>query len=87
MINAAPLDEVKKPSHGLSIFYTDFDKTKVETREIHKVRLLFADLATALRRCVRQMARKAVDTNMLFFDGWSIPAEDLIGEEGDGFKM
>ena len=34
-----------------------------------------------------QMARKAVDTNMLFFDGWSIPAEDLIGEEGDGFKM
>lgn len=33
------------------------------------------------------MGRAAVDTNMLFFDAWSIPAEDRIGEEGDGFKM
>jgi alkylation response protein AidB-like acyl-CoA dehydrogenase len=32
------------------------------------------------------MGRAAVDTNILFFDGWSIPAEDRIGEEGEGFK-
>ncbi|KAL8276352.1 hypothetical protein RQP46_011237 [Phenoliferia psychrophenolica] len=64
-----PLDKVSKPNQGLSIFYTDFDRTKVQTNEIPK------------------MGRSAVDTNMLFFDKWSIPAEDRIGEEGDGFKM
>jgi acyl-CoA dehydrogenase len=35
----APLEEVKKPTHGLSIFYTDFDRTKVEVKEIDKVRV------------------------------------------------
>ncbi|KAL8243850.1 hypothetical protein R6Q59_010108 [Mikania micrantha] len=33
------------------------------------------------------MGRAAVDSNQLFFDGWKVPAEDLIGEEGNGFKM
>jgi alkylation response protein AidB-like acyl-CoA dehydrogenase len=33
------------------------------------------------------MGRKAIDTNMVFFDNWEIPAEDRIGKEGDGFKM
>jgi alkylation response protein AidB-like acyl-CoA dehydrogenase len=33
------------------------------------------------------MGRGAVDSNMLFFDGWSIPAADRLGEEGDGFRQ
>ncbi|KZO89526.1 acyl-CoA dehydrogenase NM domain-like protein [Calocera viscosa TUFC12733] len=69
LARTTPLEEVKKPNQGLSIFYTDLDRTKVEVTEIPK------------------MGRSAIDTNMLFFDGWSIPAEDRIGEEGDGFKM
>ena len=63
-----PLDQVAKPTQGLSLFYTDLDRTKVEVREIEK------------------MGRKAVDSNMLFIDGLRVPAGDLIGEEGEGFK-
>jgi alkylation response protein AidB-like acyl-CoA dehydrogenase len=33
------------------------------------------------------MGRAAVDSNMLFFDGWRVPVGDRIGEEGNGFKM
>jgi acyl-CoA dehydrogenase len=63
-----PIDEVAKPTQGLSLFYTDLDRSKVEVREIEK------------------MGRKAVDSNMLFIDGLRVPAGDLIGEEGEGFK-
>ena len=69
LVRTTPLDEVKKPSHGLSLFYTDLDRSQVEVTEIPK------------------MGRAAVDSNTLFFDGWKVPAEDLIGEEGNGFKM
>lgn len=37
-------------------------------------------------REIAKMGRKAVDSNMLFFDDWPVPAEDLIGEEGKGFS-
>ena len=32
------------------------------------------------------MGRHAVDSNEIFFDGMSVPDEDRIGEEGDGFR-
>jgi acyl-CoA dehydrogenase len=32
------------------------------------------------------MGRHAVDSNMVFFDGFEIPMEDRIGEEGQGFQ-
>ena len=35
---------------------------------------------------IEKMGRKAVDSNALFIDGLRIPKEDLIGEEGKGFK-
>ncbi|AMM16741.1 acyl-CoA dehydrogenase [Burkholderia sp. PAMC 28687] len=63
-----PIDQVARPTQGLSLFYTDLDREKVEVREIEK------------------MGRKAVDSNMLFIDGLRVPASDLIGEEGEGFK-
>ena len=63
-----PIDEVAKPTQGLSLFYTDLDRSKVEVREIEK------------------MGRKAVDSNMLFIDGLRVPASNLIGKEGEGFK-
>ncbi|KAL6240817.1 hypothetical protein RBB50_012232 [Rhinocladiella similis] len=69
LARTTPLEQVKKPSHGLSLFYTDLDRTQVEVTEIPK------------------MGRAAVDSNTLFFDGWRVPQEDLIGEEGNGFKM
>ena len=63
-----PLDQTKKASDGLSLFYTDLNRDFVEVQEIEK------------------MGRKAVDSNALFIDGLRIPKEDLIGEEGKGFK-
>ncbi|KAK7215965.1 hypothetical protein V2G26_003968 [Clonostachys chloroleuca] len=69
LVRTTPLDQVKKPSHGLSLFYTDLDRSSVKVTEIPK------------------MGRLAVDTNSLFFKDWKVPVSDLIGNEGDGFKM
>ncbi|VWB18610.1 acyl-CoA dehydrogenase [Burkholderia arboris] len=63
-----PLDQVAKPTDGLSLFYTDLDRSHVEVREIEK------------------MGRKAVDSNMLFIDNLRVSRDDLIGNEGDGFR-
>jgi acyl-CoA dehydrogenase len=38
-------------------------------------------------RLIEKMGRHAVDSNMLFFDGFEIPEEDRIGPEGAGFKQ
>jgi acyl-CoA dehydrogenase len=62
------LEEVKRPTEGLSLFYTDFDRERIRVHEIEK------------------MGRKAIDSNELFFDGFEIPVEDRIGDEGKGFE-
>lgn len=65
------LEEVKKPSEGLSLFFIDFDKSQpgLEVKRIGK------------------MGARAVDANEVFFDDYKIPADTLIGEEGQGFKI
>lgn len=37
LARTTPLEEVKKPAQGLSLFYTDFDRRYVEVREIEKM--------------------------------------------------
>ncbi|KAJ6002518.1 acyl-dehydrogenase domain-containing protein [Penicillium sp. IBT 35674x] len=69
LVRTTPLKDVKKPSEGLSLFYTNLDRSAVEIHEIPK------------------MGRSAVDTNSLSFEDWKVPASDLIGQEGDGFRM
>ena len=56
------------PTAGLSLFFTDLDRSAVEIRAIDK------------------MGRAAVDSNELFIDDFAIPADDLLGEEGRGFR-
>ena len=68
LARTTPLDQVKRRSHGLTLFYTTLDRAHAEVRLIHK------------------MGRHAVDSNMVFFDGMEVPAEDRIGEEGEGFR-
>jgi acyl-CoA dehydrogenase len=63
----SPRDD-DKPAEGLSLFFADLDRTRVDVREIGK------------------MGRSAVDSNELFIDNLEIPADDLIGEEGKGFR-
>ncbi|WP_043833721.1 acyl-CoA dehydrogenase family protein [Muricoccus aerilatus] len=69
LARTTPLEQVKRPTDGLSLFYTDLDRRYVEVREIEK------------------MGRKAVDSNELFIDDLPVPADDLIGEEGQGFRQ
>jgi acyl-CoA dehydrogenase len=37
LARTTPLEEVKKPTHGLSLFYTAFDRDRVRVREIEKM--------------------------------------------------
>lgn len=60
--------DVGAPTAGLSLFYTDLDRSAVDVRLIDK------------------MGRAAVDTNELFIENLNIPASDLIGDEGAGFR-
>lgn len=69
LVRTTPLDQVNKLSEGLTLFYTDLDRSVVSVNEINK------------------MGRMAVDTNILSFENWRVPASDRIGNEGDGFKQ
>ena len=68
LARTTPLADCKKPTDGLSLFYTNLDRRYVDVREIEK------------------LGRKCVDSNELFIDNLPIPAEDLIGQEGEGFR-
>jgi acyl-CoA dehydrogenase len=68
LARTTPLEEVARPTVGLSLFYTRFDRSRIKADEIDK------------------MGRKAVDSNVLFFDRFEVPVEDRIGEEGRGFE-
>ncbi len=37
LARTTPLEEVKSPTHGLSLFYTDFDRRRISVREIEKM--------------------------------------------------
>jgi len=37
LARTTPLEEVKKPTHGLSLFYTDFDRKRIKVHEIEKM--------------------------------------------------
>jgi acyl-CoA dehydrogenase len=68
LARTTPLDQVRRKTDGLSLFYTAIDRRTVDIRVIEK------------------MGRHGVDSNMVFFDGFEIPIEDRIGEEGAGFR-
>lgn len=56
-----------KRAEGMTLFFCELDKSKVEVREIPK------------------MGRHAVNSNMLFFDDYRVPARDVVGQTGRGF--
>ncbi|KJX99744.1 acyl-CoA dehydrogenase like protein [Zymoseptoria brevis] len=71
LARTTPLEEVKRPSEGLSMFYIDMDK----------------DHPGLTVQRIKKMGGRAVDANQVFFDNYPIPKDSLIGEEGKGFKI
>ena len=71
LARTTPLEDVKKPSEGLSLFFIDFDRDAPEL-ELRKI---------------KKMGGRAVDANEVFFDNYKVSADSLIGEEGQGFKI
>jgi acyl-CoA dehydrogenase len=71
LARTTPLEEVEKPSEGLSLFFIDFDP-KQPGLELKKI---------------KKMGGRAVDANEVFFDKYMIPKDTLIGKEGQGFKI
>lgn len=71
LARTTPLEEVKKPSEGLSLFFIDFDPNQA---------------GLELKR-IKKMGGRAVDANEVFFDNYVIPKDSLIGKEGEGFKV
>ncbi|KAL2410795.1 hypothetical protein ABEF95_002415 [Exophiala dermatitidis] len=71
LARTTPVEEVKKPSEGLSLFCIDIDKSN-PALELKKI---------------KKMGGRAVDANEVFFDHYEVPADTLIGEEGQGFKI
>ena len=37
LARTTPLEEVKQPTHGLTLFYTDLDRSRIDVREIEKM--------------------------------------------------
>ena len=71
LARTTPLEEVKRPSEGLSLFFIDFDPSQA---------------GLELRR-IKKMGGRAVDANEVFFDNYVVSADSLIGQEGQGFKI
>ncbi|KAJ5086242.1 hypothetical protein NUU61_007549 [Penicillium alfredii] len=71
LARTTPLGEVKKPTEGLSMFCIDIDRNHPGL-----------DL-----RKIKKMGGRAVDANEVFFDNYQIPANTLIGQENQGFKI
>ena len=66
------LEDVKKSSEGLSLFYIDLDRSPDSGFEAHKI---------------KKMGGRAIDANQVFFDNYWVPSDSLIGQEGQGFKI
>jgi acyl-CoA dehydrogenase len=65
---------------------TPLDQVKKKTQGL-SLFLTDLDRSKVEVRLIHKMGRHAVDSNMLFIEDLWIPEEDLIGAEGDGFKL
>ncbi|MBM3484720.1 MAG: acyl-CoA dehydrogenase, partial [Alphaproteobacteria bacterium] len=61
---------------------------KNKVKPVDGLSLFYTDLDR--RHCevreIEKMGRKAVDSNAVFIDNLTVPSDDLIGEEGQGFR-
>ena len=65
------LEEVQKKSEGLSLFFIDFS----------------GGAPGVQLKKIKKMGGRAIDVNEVFFYNYRVPADTLIGSEGQGFKI
>src|ERR1019366_9339251 len=70
LARTTPHEDVDKKSEGISVFLIDLHDASESTR------LTVRPIATMMNH----------ETNEVFFDNLEIPLDDLIGEEGKGFR-
>jgi acyl-CoA dehydrogenase len=70
LARTTPVDEVKKRTDGLSVFIVDMKRA--------------LDDGTMTIRPIRTLMNHA--TTEIFFDGVTVPDDDLVGDEGNGFR-
>ncbi|KAK6822612.1 acyl-CoA dehydrogenase/oxidase [Apiospora arundinis] len=75
LARTTPLEEVRKPSEGLSLFCIDLPDPS--SREGSGLDM----------RNIKKMGGRAVDANEVFFDNYQIPADTMVGAENQGFKI
>ncbi|KAF4221728.1 hypothetical protein CNMCM5878_008188 [Aspergillus fumigatiaffinis] len=71
LARTTPVEAVKRSTHGLSMFCIDLD----------------CDKPGLDMRKIKKMGGRAVDANEVFFDNYQIPANTLVGEENEGFRI
>jgi acyl-CoA dehydrogenase len=74
LARTTPLSEVQKKTDGLSVFLIDLRASGLKDNAGPGITL----------RPIRNMVNH--ETNEVFFDNFAIPEENLIGEEGKGFR-
>jgi hypothetical protein len=72
LVRTTPKDEVEKKGEGLSVFVVDLREATA------------GEAPPVVIRPIRTMLNHA--TTEVFIDGLEVPAENLIGEEGRGFR-
>lgn len=73
LARTTPLEDVKRPTEGLSLFYADLQRGRAEK--------------TLVLKEIPKMGGRSVDANQVFLDGFIIDEADRIGAEGNGFRM
>ncbi|KAK5095976.1 hypothetical protein LTS08_007858 [Lithohypha guttulata] len=71
LARTTPIEEVKKPSEGLNL-PEEAKRTPGSGLELRRI---------------KKMGGRAVDANEVFFDNYEVPADTLVGNEGQGFKV
>src|SRR3546814_21199694 len=62
LARTTPLEEVKSPTHGLSLFYTSLDRNKIDVREIAKMGRACVDSNELFRSEGRRVGKECVST-------------------------
>ncbi|CBX92130.1 similar to acyl-CoA dehydrogenase domain protein [Plenodomus lingam JN3] len=71
LARTAAREEAETPSKALSMFCIPIDRSAP---------------GLDMRR-IKKMGGRAVDANEVFFDNYKVPADCLVGKEGEGFKI